>query len=244
MTALADDPLFAVMVQQTDLVLDTTAALDDAGVYEPSLLPGWSRGHVLAHLARNADGFANIARSATTGVQVPMYVSRPVRDADIERDAGRSLAAHLGDLRDTAQQLHRAMSEVPSAAGDEQVPTGMGSSTRVADLPWLRLREVAYHHVDLGCGFTFADLPDVALRAGLLECRTRLDVGLTARCRLADGDELVLTLGDGGPAVSGPAGAVLAWLTGRTMSAGTGADVVADVVADSGGPLPAVPSWG
>ncbi|MFF9641495.1 maleylpyruvate isomerase N-terminal domain-containing protein [Kitasatospora aureofaciens] len=40
----------------TGLLLRTAARLCDADARAPSLLPGWSRGHVLTHLARNADG--------------------------------------------------------------------------------------------------------------------------------------------------------------------------------------------
>lgn len=236
MTAFTDDPLLAVLEQQTGLLLTDADRLDDAAVRGASLLPGWSRGHVLAHLARNADGFANLARTATTGVPVPMYGSRAQRDADIERDAGRSPGVHLADLRESAERLSRALAEVPAARADDQVPTGMGSTFRVGDLLWMRLREVAYHRVDLGVGTAFADLPDPVLRAGLLECRHRLDLGLSARCRLADGSDLTLVIGDGGTAVSGPAGAVLGWLTGRTSGD--------DVLADDGAALPAVPSWG
>ena len=74
----------------TGRLLATTAALADPEVREPSLLPGWTRGHVLSHIARNADGLINLLRWAHTGTQIPMYASQQARDADIEAGAGRS----------------------------------------------------------------------------------------------------------------------------------------------------------
>jgi uncharacterized protein (TIGR03083 family) len=59
----------------TGLLLATAAALGDAEVRGPSLLPGWSRGHVLTHIARNADGLGNLLRWARTGAETPMYAS-------------------------------------------------------------------------------------------------------------------------------------------------------------------------
>ena len=55
MTGLADDPLLDLLAEQTRLLIGTARSLDDAAVREASLCPPWSRGHVLTHLARNAD---------------------------------------------------------------------------------------------------------------------------------------------------------------------------------------------
>src|ERR1022692_5071277 len=44
----------------TDRLLAAADLLTDPGVREPSLLPGWTRGHVLSHPARNADGLGNL----------------------------------------------------------------------------------------------------------------------------------------------------------------------------------------
>ena len=101
-----------------------------------------------------------------------------------------------------------------------------------------RTREVVYHHVDLDAGFTFADVPDALLRAGLQECPPRLadtSPGARLTCTFSDGELLELTIGDGAVPVRGQAADVLAWLTGR----GDGSPLETD-----GQPLPALPSWG
>src|SRR4051812_1830604 len=102
MTAFADDPVLRQLCAQTDHLLSTVSALDDESVRGPSLLPGWTRGHVLAHLARNADGLANVARTAITGEVTPMYASQAQRDADIDADAGHSASEHESDLESAA----------------------------------------------------------------------------------------------------------------------------------------------
>ena len=65
----------ASIAAATGRLLTVAGTLTDAEVAEPSLLPGWTRGHVLTHLARNADGLANLLRWAGTGIETPVYAS-------------------------------------------------------------------------------------------------------------------------------------------------------------------------
>ncbi|MFV2119694.1 maleylpyruvate isomerase family mycothiol-dependent enzyme, partial [Streptomyces sp. Act-28] len=137
--------------EATDRLLSTVTALDDDAVAEPSRLPGWTRGHVLAHLARNADALVNVLRG------LPMYAGAEARDADIERDARRPLAAHLDDLRTTAARF-RDESDAP-ADWSRTVELRNGVTDRAARLPFRRLVEVELHHVDLGVGYELEHLP-------------------------------------------------------------------------------------
>src|SRR3954466_15583104 len=86
-------------------LLATAAALGDDALPEPSLCAGWSRGHVLAHVARNADALVRVCDVALTGAADTMYDDVESRDADIERDAHRTAADHLLDLRASAAHL-------------------------------------------------------------------------------------------------------------------------------------------
>jgi maleylpyruvate isomerase len=238
MTGFADDPMIRHLCDQTDLLLASVARLDAQTAQAPSLLPGWTRGHVLTHLARNADGLANVARSAITGDVVPMYRSVAQRDADIEAGAHRRVAELEADVESSSERLLALLADVPSDALDVGVPSGRGTDVRVGDVPWLRTREVVYHHVDLGVGFTFVDVPEPLLRRGLEECPGRLSdarPGAAVRCTYRDGSSQDLAVGDAATKVEGPAPEVLAWLTGRSDGAGlTCAD----------GALPTLPSWG
>src|SRR3712207_47353 len=61
--------------------------LTDEELDRPSLLPGWDRRHVVAHVARNADALLNLLTWARTGTETPMYPSREARDAGIAETA-------------------------------------------------------------------------------------------------------------------------------------------------------------
>ena len=89
----------------TGRLLATASALSDAQAREPSLLPGWTRGHVLCHIARNADGMVNLLNWARTGTETPMYASAESRTADIEAGAGRHAAELTADVRESAARF-------------------------------------------------------------------------------------------------------------------------------------------
>ncbi|MDT0569244.1 maleylpyruvate isomerase family mycothiol-dependent enzyme [Streptomyces sp. DSM 3412] len=142
----------ASVCEATDRLLTAVADLDDAAVTEPSRLPGWTRGHVLAHLARNADALVNVLEGR------PMYVSGDARDADIERDAPRPLKTQLADVRDSAHRFQDAASV--SQDWSRTVELRNGVLDTAAWLPFRRWIEVELHHVDLGIGYELEDLPE------------------------------------------------------------------------------------
>ncbi|MFJ4683482.1 maleylpyruvate isomerase family mycothiol-dependent enzyme [Streptomyces sp. NPDC088789] len=136
----------------TERLLSAVAALDNASTAEPSRLPGWTRGHVLAHLARNADALVNVLQGR------PMYVSARARDADIERDAPRPLDVQVADVRDTAARM-RDVAAVP-ADWSRTVELRNGVTDSASRVPFRRWVEVELHHVDLGIGYELEDLPE------------------------------------------------------------------------------------
>ena len=86
--------------ESTDRLLATAGVLTDAQVAGPSRLPGWTRGHVLTHLARNADGFANLLTWARTGNETPMYPSEAARARGVEEGAARRRAERGGERQE------------------------------------------------------------------------------------------------------------------------------------------------
>ncbi|MEU9994937.1 maleylpyruvate isomerase family mycothiol-dependent enzyme [Streptomyces sp. NPDC050848] len=138
--------------EATERLLDAAASLDNAAVAEPSRLPGWTRGHVLAHIARNADALVNVLQGR------PMYADGATRDADIERDAPRPLAEQLADIRATGERFQAVGAE--PADWDRTVELRNGVTDRAARVPFRRWVEVALHHVDLGIGYELEDLPE------------------------------------------------------------------------------------
>jgi maleylpyruvate isomerase len=226
----------------TGRLLDTIAGLTEAQARAPSLLPGWTRAHVLTHIARNADGLANLLRWARTGTQTPMYASAGARDADIEAGAGRPAAALAADVRESARAFADEASRVPAGSWTVLVtrtPGGEGFPARQALLR--RRGELEIHHVDLGAGYRPGDWP-ADFAAGMLarvadELAGRSDVPY---CRVwADGSGEAYQLGPAGPdqpvLVSGPATSLLAWLLGRSRGG--------DLTLPAGGQLPVLPAW-
>ncbi|MFJ8000659.1 maleylpyruvate isomerase family mycothiol-dependent enzyme [Streptomyces sp. NPDC096310] len=138
--------------EATERLLGAAAALDNASVAAPSRLPGWSRGHVLAHIARNADALVNVLEGR------PMYRDAATRDADIERDAPRPLAVQLADVRDSGDRFLRAAG-VP-ADWTRVLTLRNGVTDVAARVPFRRLAEIELHHVDLGLGRTLEDLSE------------------------------------------------------------------------------------
>lgn len=234
------DPLVLLteVDRATQRVLQTAGSLDDAGMAAPSLLPGWTRAHVLTHLARQADSLVNLLTAARTGEDIPQYASAAARNADIEAGAGRPSAEVVADLRATAARLADAASAMPPEAWAAVVRTIRGPRV-AATLPWGRLREVEVHHVDLVAGYGPANWSEAFSHRLLHEVASdfsgRADAPAMVLHPVETGHDLTVGGPDDAPTVSGPAHELAAWLTGRTR--GESLRVSPD------GPLPIPPVW-
>jgi maleylpyruvate isomerase len=206
------------------VVAGSIDGLSDDDLAGPSNLPDWSRAHVVAHLARNADALVNLLSWAQTGVETPMYPSRAVRDADIDATAALPPAELRSDYVAACERLAKAIEAMPTAAWTAQVRTMQGTEIPASNVPWMRAKEVWVHGTDLGAGLSFADLPADFCAAlvddvlGLFASRGETP-DVTVVC--ADVDR---TWGDGGTRVQGPVTAVAAWLT-RSDASGLSGDV-------------------
>jgi maleylpyruvate isomerase len=226
------------MATSTDRLLRTVDGLSEAGLHGPSLLPGWSRAHVLTHLARNADAMVNLAHAARTGEDRPMYAGgRETRDSDIEAGVGRQVGDVRLDLAESAERLLEAFAGFPDEGLDREVPMLSGASAYGWEIPYLRVREVEIHHVDLDLGYTPGHwAPEFAQRtldqlAPFFRTARDCPVGVLAATD-ADGRwEVAAT----GPELAGPRTALAAWLTGRAR--GEGLEV------SPAGEVPPAPRW-
>ncbi len=209
--------VLADLEAETARLLTTTWSLsDDEALASPSLCDGWSRAHVLTHLARNADGLQNLCR-AVAGEATTMYAGDAERDRDIADGARRPASVILEDVAATASAVGRALAAlVARPPADLEVDlerTPGGPRFRARALPGLRLREVAYHHVDLVAGAGFADLPDHLQDAFLADEVRRLTRHPAAPALTITATEgHTWTIAGGGPEVRGPRAAILQWL--------------------------------
>ncbi|MEE1819075.1 maleylpyruvate isomerase family mycothiol-dependent enzyme [Streptomyces sp. SP18ES09] len=216
--------------QATDRLLAAASSWDNAATAEPSRLPGWTRGHVLAHVARNADALVNVLQGR------PMYADAATRDADIERDAVRPLDVQIADLRESGDRF-RAVGAEP-ADWSRTVELRNGVTDSASRIPFRRWAEVALHHVDLGAGYELEDLPDefVLREIDFLAERFAGHPDVPSTAVRADDGRVWTTGGgaEGAPVgVSGPAPELLGWLAGRRDGS---------ALRTEGGPLPKLPA--
>jgi maleylpyruvate isomerase len=151
----------------------------DAAFAAPSLLPGWSRAHVLSHIARNADAMINLLDWARTGVPTPAYASAEQRDHDIEVGASREPSAIRADVLASSDRLAVAVRGMPAAAWSARVG-GARHTVTASDVPWMRAREMWIHAVDLDVGASLTDAPPPMLIELLADAAGT--IGASAQC--------------------------------------------------------------
>ncbi len=165
-------------------VVATLQALTDQQVAQPSLLPGWTVGHVATHISRNAEGHVRMFEAAVRGEVAAMYPGGlEQRTADIEAGARRTAAEIVADLTTTAAQLEAVWQAMPSSAWAAKGITIAGQET-MADLLFIRWRETEVHHADLGLGFSWLDWDTEYVRLDLVRLgmlwASRKPMGMTA----------------------------------------------------------------
>lgn len=137
----------------TQRLIDEARLLNGADLRAPSLLPGWSRAHVLAHLARGADAMRSLLAGARAGQDRPAYASPEARDAAIETSAAAEASDLADDLASSAMALRTVARQQPDQAWRYQVRGRDGTRFPASRLLTLRLAEVELHHCDLGIGY-------------------------------------------------------------------------------------------
>lgn len=197
--------------------------LGDADFDESSLLPGWSRRHLVAHVGYNARAIARLVDWAATGDENPMYSSPEARNAEIDSgatlrpDALRSLCEHA------ATDLDVRWRDLPDGRWAHEVRTAQGRTVPASETLWMRSREVWLHAVDLDTGARISEIPEQVLArlltdvVGMWHKRDQLD-GLVVSTSGPDGP-LRLGTEDARAEVTGPLADVVAWATGRTGQA-------------------------
>lgn len=205
--------------RRLDLVHDaTTRYLQDLDgltadqLAGPSTLPGWSRAHVVAHVAGNALGLARALEGLVRETPVPVYDDRAARDAEIEELAQLTAQELREATLDAAGRFREAAEVALADPGGARLFPDMPELS-VPDLLTLRWREVEIHHADLDTGYRPQDWPEEFLdHAFNLVVHDRQD-GPSMMLRTPDGEVLI---GNGyGPVVTGTRADLAWWLLGR-----------------------------
>lgn len=231
---MVDQEHLEALTAATHRLVRTVDGMSEGSYAEPSLLPDWTRGHVVAHLALNAESLAGVLRGLLEGKRVPMYPSQEARDGDIaalEPAGPEALRSRLlGGVTDFAD----AIVAVPDEAWNTDIERTPGAATtfKAGAILGMRHREVEIHHADLGLAYTRADWPD-AFAVHLIEAMAKRQRPAPFSVHAADLDR-TWHLGDGGPTVTGSASDLAWWLSGR----GDGAGLTSD-----DGTLPRIEAW-
>ena len=200
--------------------------ISDGHLDEASLLPAWSRRHLVAHVGYNARAIARLVDWAATGVMTPMYASPDARAEEIELgatlrpDALRHLSEHA------AIDLDVRWRDLPDARWSARVVTAQGRDVPASETVWMRTREVWLHAVDLRSGARIDDVPRPVLLRLLADVvgawsrreehpvhlnvtDARLDEPTTVPAAASEATPVTV------PEVSGSLAALAAWATGR-----------------------------
>ncbi|MFF2243753.1 maleylpyruvate isomerase family mycothiol-dependent enzyme [Arthrobacter sp. NPDC058130] len=215
--------------------------LSDAELDGESLLPGWTRRHITAHIGYNARAIARLVEWAATGVETPMYASAEVRNHEIDFGATLSPIALRNLFDHSAVHLSVEWRDLPGHAWHNTVRTIQGREVPATETVWMRSREVWMHAVDLDNGATFADVPVPVLERLLADItgawKARgTDAGLVVKVAGSD-----LVCGDTTAAdptvITGLLPAVVEWAAGRGTSGVRASGPTAN------GTVPAAPKW-
>ena len=220
--------------------LQALTVLDDESVRRPSVLPGWTRAHVVAHLSRNADAFTRVLAQAAAGEPASMYPSGEARDAEIEETVrSRDLAGLVEDATASVARLTEAFWACTADPATLYARTADGEATfALHTLGPRRRAEVEIHHADLDLGYEPASWPPDFSRAMVKQRQGEMAAlpggGPSMVLSATDVDGLWKFGVGQGPEIRGTAGDLAWWLVGRGDGSG---------LTCSSGVLPTLGRW-
>lgn len=233
---MTPSPAAALHESEQRLVRTVDSLADDEWA-QPSVLPGWTRAHVIAHLALNAEGMAAALEALRHGERRAMYQSNESRDADIDELAAApvpDIRARLFAAGERLRETFAALSDEDWGGSVDRVPGG--PQWQVLGMPGARRREVEIHHADIGGDYRHSDWPPDF-------CHELLDVLAAEQAANPDTDTFRISATDLGrtwsvggdePVVAGSAADLGWWLAGRGSGEG---------LSTKSGVLPRIGPW-
>ncbi len=222
-----------VLQRESGMAMATIASLTDDELAKPTHCEGWTRAHLIAHLALDADAMAHLVTWAVTGQETPAYESREKRDAGIEATAGLS-AELVKTLEQAEARLLEAFRSLRDGVQVETVSTPFSGDVNVFSLPVLRTTEIIVHHDDLDTTWEWHEADPDATVDAIEVCVHRLQEhpdspGL--QIVALEGEEW--TVGDGSHRIEGYYEALLPFLAREQVEEGLRHE----------GDLPRLPPW-
>lgn len=141
-------------------LLATISAVSDDQLRQPSLLPGWTRAHVLGHLVGNAESVTRRLSAAAEGQLVDQYPGGiQGREQEIEDRSKLSAKRLIEDLRQSAAAVDSLFTSYPDNAWGNPIRAADGPDRPARDVVFTRCCEVEIHHVDLQLGYQVQNWP-------------------------------------------------------------------------------------
>ncbi|MGW7608013.1 maleylpyruvate isomerase family mycothiol-dependent enzyme [Streptomyces sp. NPDC054766] len=220
----------------------TVDALTDLEVRAPTTLAGWTRGHVITHLAHSVGAYQRLLAGARTGIEPAPRTDAKALARAVREGADRPAAELATDLRSRFAYLTEDVTSMPVERWDTLV-TALAGWRHPA---WYTLhrcwREFETHHVDLNVGYRTTDWPSTYVTWALddtIRALTARDFPV-ARVEALDLGR-TWTVSPTGPDITGSGHALLGWLSGRVLDPPLTSDQPLPVPPDW--PLPPAPGW-
>lgn len=222
------------MQRESDMTMATVLSLSQDELAAPSKCDGWTRGHVVAHLAHGADAMANLATWAATGVETPAYASLEQRNADIEASAALPAAELFAKLTEANANLVAAIEKLKDGIAVETISTPFAGDINALSLPARRTTELIIHHDDLGTTWEWHEADPEAILDAIEVCVRRLQANPDSPgLHVVAGEGEEWTIGDGSYRVEGYYDELLPFLAREHVEDGLQYE----------GELPTLPPW-
>lgn len=205
----------------------------------PSLLPGWTRRMIVAHVGHSARATARSVEDVHKGAVPSMHESDSHRRNRITFAATLPARALRHLVEHSAVHLHVAWRDLHDASWDRMVVSAHGRSVPIRETAWMRARDVWVHSIDLGSGGSFENLP-AEMNDRIIDDVFRVWTrrGETMALTLVSDDRppetAVKSYGRGGPVVYGDAANLALWLARQIPNS---------LSVAGGGTLPDIPRW-
>jgi maleylpyruvate isomerase len=191
--------------------------ISDEGLDRPSLVAGWSRRHVVAHVGFQARALARLVAAARKGRDRETIDEPEAQNEDVALSATLPSHALRYLFKHSEVHLNVEWRDLEEPNWGRRVSSLQGEVVTIRETAWRRAREIWLRAVDLDNGATFYDFPRDLTARLLKETAEKINgqsKGISVALKPTDNYEAVV-IGTGKQQVKGRASDLLRWLAGR-----------------------------